>query len=159
MCFLLQPEWEGLFHNTSLASISYPRSQTTKQLITEETNKKQQAQHISFETVIISAIHCNHISIFLTVTWWRTQVILIGCIMVGCQSNMVVIISGCYKDIYVRTFFPLTNSYTLEFFEIYRTLELLPCEALLYLPKFTNLSCIEYCCHVWLVPPAATWIC
>ena len=74
--------------------------------------------------------------------------------MVGCQLNMVVIISGCYKDIYVRTFFPLTNSYTLEFFEIYRTLQLLPCEVLLYLHKSTTLSCIEYCCHVWAGAPS-----
>ena len=66
LCFLLQPGWEGLFHNTSLESISYPTSQTTKQLSAEETNKKEQAQHTSFESVIISAIHwsvSNHISI------------------------------------------------------------------------------------------------
>ena len=84
MCFLLQPGWEGLFHNTPLESISYPTSQTTKQLSAEEANKKEQAQHTSFESVIISAIHwsvSNHISILLTVTWRRMQVILIGCMI------------------------------------------------------------------------------
>ena len=32
-------------------------------------------------------------------------------------------------------------------------------EVALYLYKSTIRPCMEYCCHVWLVPPVATWIC
>ena len=38
-------------------------------------------------------------------------------------------------------------------------LKFLSPEVALYLYKSTIRSCMEYCCHVWLVPPVATWNC
>ena len=40
-----------------------------------------------------------------------------------------------------------------------RSMKFLSPEVAVYLYKSTICSCMEYCCHVWLVPPVATWIC
>ena len=40
-----------------------------------------------------------------------------------------------------------------------RSMKFLSPEVALYLYKSTIHPCMEYCCHVWLVPPVATWIC
>ena len=40
-----------------------------------------------------------------------------------------------------------------------RSMKFLFPEVALYLYKSTIRPCMEYCCHVWLVPPVATYIC
>ena len=45
------------------------------------------------------------------------------------------------------------------FFATAPPLKFLSPEVALYLYKSTIRSCMEYCCHVWLVPPVATWNC
>ena len=86
-----------------------------------------------------------------------------------------VTISGCYKDVYVRTFFPLTvtllNSLAEECFSLTYDLndfEVASMEVSLYLHKSTIWSCMEYCCHIWVGAPSSylemldklqNWVC